>query len=421
VRPPAASQSSLQTRGYDDAIFQRKQPRGWRPTSVAVADALFRRFRGLGLGSAASGVTSVACRLRSGPFAGHAAFPAHDALFSFSIIFAARSAKVLGAATANLARISLATVLLASWAHTFGAGLSGAGLPWFFLSGVVGLWAGRPGSFGALPRIGPRLAILLTQCLAAPLAAALEWGLARHHTWRAGSRLRGRDPRGCRGRACAGSWITSAARGILGGSALRHRLRSGQACGAVLSRKADAVGTLAGMVVDGGTAAYQRIIGGALVTAIAFLCTRKLRAPAAALEPRRWQRGWPLVVANALFGPTIGVSCYQWALLTTPSGIVLPLVATRRRSSRFSRLGRRFRAAHAACNRWWPRRSRWGDRVESRRIVAQGCNATGTTALPRGRRERARELEDCPSAAAARVETLVSRFRYFSRVAEGTP
>jgi drug/metabolite transporter (DMT)-like permease len=102
----------------------------------------------------------------------------------------------------------------------------------------------------------------------------------------------------------------------------------GQASGAVLSRKADEVGTLAGLAVDGGTAAYQRVLGGILITAIAFLCTRRLRPPAATLEPQRWQRGWPLVAANALFGPTIGVSCYQWALLTTPSGIVLPIVAT---------------------------------------------------------------------------------------------
>jgi drug/metabolite transporter (DMT)-like permease len=29
----------------------------------------------------------------------------------------------------------------------------------------------------------------------------------------------------------------------------------------------------------------------------------------------------------ALFGPVVGVACYQWALATAPSGIVLPIVA----------------------------------------------------------------------------------------------
>jgi drug/metabolite transporter (DMT)-like permease len=33
------------------------------------------------------------------------------------------------------------------------------------------------------------------------------------------------------------------------------------------------------------------------------------------------------VLANALAGPSVGVGFYQWALKTTPSGIVLPIVA----------------------------------------------------------------------------------------------
>src|SRR5205085_7542077 len=95
--------------------------------------------------------------------------------FSLSVIFGARSAGVLGGPTANLARICLATVLLAIWAHGFGGGLGGGGLPWFFLSGVIGFGLGDMALFGALPRIGPRLSILITQCLAAPMAAVVEW------------------------------------------------------------------------------------------------------------------------------------------------------------------------------------------------------------------------------------------------------
>ena len=58
--------------------------------------------------------------------------------FSLSVFFAARSSRVLGGPTANLSRLALATLLLAVWAHGFGGGLGGAGLPWFFLSGVIG-------------------------------------------------------------------------------------------------------------------------------------------------------------------------------------------------------------------------------------------------------------------------------------------
>lgn len=42
----------------------------------------------------------------------------------------------------------------------------------------------------------------------------------------------------------------------------------------------------------------------------------------------RLRKGAPLIVGNSLAGPALGVACYQIALLTTPSVIVLPIVAT---------------------------------------------------------------------------------------------
>ena len=249
--------------------------------------------------------------------------------FSLSVIFAARSARMLGGPRANLARICLATVLLAGWAHAFGAGLRGASLPWFFLSGVIGFGLGDMALFGALPRIGPRLAILLTQCLAAPIAAVAEWA------W-LGTTLRAVDL-ACAAVILAGVVVALAPdRGIevdrrtfwIGalfgvGSAL------GQAFGAVLSRKANDVAALTHFPIDGGTAAYQRAIGGVLLTVLAFWLMRKSRAAGDAVRPPgSWRAAWPFVVANALAGPAIGVGCYQWALRTTPSGIVLPIIAT---------------------------------------------------------------------------------------------
>jgi len=57
----------------------------------------------------------------------HARFVLTTIFFSLSVIFAARSARILGGQTANFARIGVATVLLAIWAHTFGQGLHGGG------------------------------------------------------------------------------------------------------------------------------------------------------------------------------------------------------------------------------------------------------------------------------------------------------
>ena len=250
-------------------------------------------------------------------------------LFSLSVVFAARTARMLGGPAANLARISLATVLLAGWAHTYGGGLRGESLPWFFLSGVIGFGLGDMALFGALPRIGPRLSILLTQCLAAPIAAVAEWA------W-LGTTLRPVDL-GCAAVILAGVAVALAPdRGLqvdrrtfwIGalfgvGSAL------GQALGAVVSRKANDVAALTNLPIDGGTAAYQRAIGGVLLTALAFWLMRKSRAATDAARPAgRWRAAWPFVAANALAGPAIGVGCYQWALRTTPSGIVLPIIAT---------------------------------------------------------------------------------------------
>jgi drug/metabolite transporter (DMT)-like permease len=248
--------------------------------------------------------------------------------FSLSVIFATRSAKVLGGPTANVARLILAALLLSIWAHGFGGGLRGAGLPWFFLSGIIGFALGDTALFGALQRIGPRLTILLTQCLAAPIAAFAEW------CW-LGTTLRPVEI-ACSTVILAGVGLALAPDRNFEGTRRTFWLgvlcgigsAAGQALGAVVSRKANDVSLAAGMVVDGGTAAYQRILAGVLVTGLAFAFVKKMRPHPGTLGPAEWRRAWPLVAGNALAGPTLGVACYQWALRTTPSGIVLPIVAT---------------------------------------------------------------------------------------------
>lgn len=248
--------------------------------------------------------------------------------FSLSVFFAARSSRVLGGPVANLSRLALATVLLAVWAHGFGGGLGGAGLPWFFLSGVIGFGLGDMALFGAVERIGPRLTILLTQCLATPIGAFAEWA------W-LGTTLNTSELV-CSTVILAGVGFALAPdRSFEGGRAvfwigvlLGVGSAAGQALGAVVSRKANDVATATGTLVDGGTAAYQRILAGVLVTALAFVFVKKMRPQPGAVGASEWRRAWPLVVANAFSGPALGVACYQWALRTTPSGIVLPIVAT---------------------------------------------------------------------------------------------
>src|SRR5262245_47142271 len=96
-------------------------------------------------------------------------------LFAISAVCASRATKVLGGIEANFLRVSLATVLLALWAHTFGNGFAGHAFPYFFLSGCVGFGIGDLALYQALPRLGSRLCMILVHCLAAPFGAAVEW------------------------------------------------------------------------------------------------------------------------------------------------------------------------------------------------------------------------------------------------------
>lgn len=253
-------------------------------------------------------------------------------LFAISAVSAGRSTRLLGAGTANLSRLILATACLALWAHAFGGGLDGAGLPWLFASGVIGFGVGDLALYGAYYRIGPRLAVLLCLCLAAPMGAAMEW------LW-LGTRLAGPQilwssvilvgvfaalAPDRRTAVPARLWYTGIMLGVI--AAL------GQGGGAVFTRKAFDLARDTSQHIDGGTAAYQRILGGLLLTAVVLLVNHYRKPPAVrqktpAVE-HRWRRAWPWVIANALCGPAIGVACYQWALAVAPTGIVLSIVAT---------------------------------------------------------------------------------------------
>src|SRR5271154_4887970 len=96
-------------------------------------------------------------------------------LFSISAICGYRSSKQIGGAEANFWRISTAAICLALWAHLFGDGLSGAAFPLFVVSGLFGIGLGDTCYFQALPRLGSRRAVLLTQCFIPLFAILIEW------------------------------------------------------------------------------------------------------------------------------------------------------------------------------------------------------------------------------------------------------
>lgn len=242
--------------------------------------------------------------------------------FAVTPVFAHRAAHLLGSLRANVWRLAVATVLLGAWAHLAGRGLEGRALPWFVFGGVVGFGVGGVAMFQSLPRLGSNLSTLIVQCGSAIVAATVEW------LW-LGSRLSWPQL------GCVSLTLTGVVIGLLPSGAARPRTGSfasgvawavlsamGQGVGAVVSRKAFQVAAAAHEQVDPGTAAYQRVIGGLVIAAVAYALARSRGTSAG-----RAATAWPWVTANALTGPVLGVTCYQWALRTLPAGIVQPIVA----------------------------------------------------------------------------------------------
>ncbi|MCI0541486.1 MAG: DMT family transporter [Verrucomicrobiales bacterium] len=265
-------------------------------------------------------------------------------LFALSAVCATRTTKILGGIEANFFRISIATLLLAFWAHAFGTGFSGQAFPYFFLSGCVGFGIGDTALYQALPRLGSRLCMVLVHCLAAPFAAAVEW------SW-LGTRITGFQIF-CGAGILTGITIallpdraTGLARSGLGtGTIFGIVAGCGQGFGAVLSRKAYQIADLSGEeihgVIAGISAAYQRILAGWIFAAAFYfvaVAVRKRFEPGRPdtssnatrhnLRSGRFGTALPWLLGNALSGPFIGVSCFQWALATAPTAIVLPVVA----------------------------------------------------------------------------------------------
>ena len=196
-------------------------------------------------------------------------------LFSISAVCGHRTAKLLGGTEANFWRLCLAAALLAIYAHAFGPGLHSAAWPTFFLSGCIGFGVGDAALFQALPRLGSRLSVMLVLCLSAPIAAVIEW------LW-IGTRLSasqiGYGLMILAGVAIAlspGKHLNLSSAEVVPGTLFGLVAAFCQAYGAVLSRKAFAISKLAGESLDGVTSAYQRILGGVVVTAILFAVIRR--------------------------------------------------------------------------------------------------------------------------------------------------
>jgi drug/metabolite transporter (DMT)-like permease len=252
-------------------------------------------------------------------------------LFSLSAITGRRLSNFISGTKANITRLILAAIVLGIFSHLFGFGLGGAAFPILFISGCVGFGIGDLSMFQAYPRIGARRTIMIIQCLAAPFGGVIEWLWLGHAPTL---------PQAICGIVIlAGVGValmppkteTQPAHGLTAGILFGALSAFCQGSGAVISRKAYEIAENAGhpfhTPTDGINAAYQRVLGGICVSALFFACLRLAHKPDTNAK-KDWRRGWKWIIGNGLAGPAFGVSCYQWALMTEKTSVVLPIVAT---------------------------------------------------------------------------------------------
>ncbi len=252
--------------------------------------------------------------------------------FAFSAVFGRKTALLFGSLRGNFWRLVLSALALgaATWCLQ-PASFASASFFWFFFSGVIGFGLGDVGLFLAYPRLGTRLTMLLNLCLAPVFGAIVEifWLGTRISLPETAAALvilagvtlallpsrPGMQPRP--------GLVTGVICAVIAGF--------GQGAGAVISRQADQVGQGLGLEIGGISAAFQRVLGGLVVAFAAFLIVKATESRENSPVPKAFHRKTEAAFAlcgAAILGPVIGVSFFQWALIDTPSALVLAIVAT---------------------------------------------------------------------------------------------
>ncbi len=248
--------------------------------------------------------------------------------WAVSAISGQRAARYMGSLTANFTRLCLAVALLGIIVALFYPDtFHGPTFKWLAISGLVGFGIGDVALYLALARIGSRLTVLITFCVAPVLAAILEWfWLGNHLPLDEGIgaavillgvclTLRPSSPDSER----YGHFAFGLAMALIAAM--------GQGFGAVLSRIANAEGDAIGVTVPALSQAFQRVLPGTIFSGLIWICLRKVKRTRVADGTDRTRKNFGWLLLAALSGPVIGVAFYQWGLQTANSALVLSIVA----------------------------------------------------------------------------------------------
>tara|TARA_B100000579_G_scaffold115234_1_gene92339 strand:- start:42 stop:1004 length:963 start_codon:yes stop_codon:yes gene_type:complete len=266
--------------------------------------------------------------------------------FSASAVSARKTTEHLGGTEANFVRLIFAPLLMITVALSFGPVLAGYWNPkvfgLFLLSGAIGFGVGDIALFRAFPLIGSRLTTLIVHCVSVPVAATVEYfwlgttmtalqilcaviilgGIAVALAPKENPKLEKQDLI----KGIGWGLIAALGQGFGAGVLSRYIYKFAET-----TEMMPLDGFHAGIIV-----AVQRMIGGMIFSGIFLLLLRSLlktypESPLAGLTRaegnNNWRKGAPWLLATGLAGPALGVTCYQWALLSNSTGVVLPIVA----------------------------------------------------------------------------------------------
>ena len=247
-------------------------------------------------------------------------------LFAFSAICNTRVSRAMDQITANLLRLTTAAILLGIITFLFyPESFQFEASLWLALSGLIGFGIGDIALFIALSRIGSRLTILINFCTATVIGAFADklllndsisfrtWSficlvlvgliIALLPTKRSLNFLKGKGL----------GMITALIAGI------------GQGIGATTSRIAENKALESGLSISAASQAFQRVFAGMIFLLIIHIIKKKIfkrGTDSGTSKVFHW------LVLAAIFGPVLGVTCFQQSLKTMTSGESMAIIST---------------------------------------------------------------------------------------------
>jgi drug/metabolite transporter (DMT)-like permease len=255
--------------------------------------------------------------------------------YAASGICGRRSAVAFGSLRGNALRLGLAILILA--VVTRGA----AGLEWssvsthrLLWSGAVGFGVGDVALFLAYTRLGARLTLLLNLCSAPVFGAIGDWllvgvGVSPPQVLATAMILLGVSV--AIGTHRDGGGLFSPPPKAFTGVIFALFAGLGQGGGASLSRFAHAAMKVEGHMVSPVQQAFVRMLPGLLFTLLLWgvvVWYRSATRSSASEVAQTYSHRWWWLLGAAMFGPVLGVSCFQWALVQAPALVVLSITAT---------------------------------------------------------------------------------------------